>query len=503
MFPPFDEEPAAEICRKMIEDLDTGRLVLEQVTAVSEERAGNGLMLGALLARDSDGNKVVLKTISGLSRNLREAADAEEPSRLHAGHGESRFSDGSVIVPPLVSAAERDSALEANDAEIHALTRRIEALAAATAQHAATEDKAGTTALAEPAAAPDAKEEPCCGESKKLEAERKQLEAERAALCRESLAKVYQLYAFHCADGVLRSLNSICKERNISLPPTGTGDCCAPKLLDYAFSHQLQPVSMCEMYYGKPTANKMSGQSYPPCDERCGILLPAMLGLEILYRDEHIIVVNKQSGLLSVPGKIEKDCIVNRVRRLFPHCIEQPAVHRLDMETSGLLVLAFTKEAHRALNRQFEEGSVQKQYVALLDGVLAARGIPAHGTSELYFRVDIENRPHQIWDEVYGKKAVTEWQIIRTETYYAPGEQKSVPGAGRPATRVLFTPHTGRTHQLRLASADSHGFGIPIIGDTLYGTCEPGERLMLHAQSLSFTHPATGERMEFYCKAPF
>ena len=460
MVAPFDEEKAFAVCQRLLAALERGELVLEQVTAVSEERAGNGLMLGALVALTSAGEELSLCTVSGISRRLRVTATAAATDAVCAAactHALPRY------VEPIVSAAQRDRALAANDDAIHALTARI-------------------------AAARD-------------DALRKQLEAERAALCRQSLAKVNALYAFHCADGRVRSLADVCAERGVALPPTGTGDCCAPKLLDYAFAHGLQPVSLCEVYYGKATPQKQQGLRYAPCASRCGILLPVMLGLEILYRDEHILVVNKQSGVLSVPGKVEKDCIVNRMKRLFPACIAQPAVHRLDMETSGLLVLAFTAEAHRALSRQFEEGRVTKQYVALVDGVLAEKHIPSHGCSELYFRVDLDNRPHQIWDSVHGKKAVTEWQLVRVETYHAPGAPHG--DKGRAVTRVLFTPHTGRTHQLRLQAADSHGFGVPIVGDTLYGTCAPGERLMLHAQYLSFTHPISGEPMEFTNTAPF
>ena len=457
MFAPFDEEKAFAVCVKMMEALADGSLVLEQVTAVSEERAGNGLMLGALVAKDGDGREVELRTVSGISRSL----------RVCGGNAPSADGRQVVYVPPIVGVAERDAALSANDERIHALTARIETLEA--------DAGAGADAAA------------LC----------RRLQAERAALCRQSLASVYALYAFHCADGVVRSLSDVCRERGRALPPTGTGDCCAPKLLDYAFAHGLQPLSLCEVFYGRSSPKKRHGIRYAPCDERCGILLPAMLRLEILYRDSSIVVVNKPSGVLSVPGKVEKDCITNRLRRLFPQCIAQPAVHRLDMETSGVLVLALTADAHRALSRQFAEGSVQKRYVALVDGVLSGRGVADHGTMELYFRVDLDNRPHQIWDAVYGKKAVTEWHLVRVETYHAPD------GTSRPVTRVRFTPHTGRTHQLRLAAASSHGFGVPIIGDTLYGTCAASERLMLHAERLAFAHPATGERMEFCVKAPF
>lgn len=166
------------------------------------------------------------------------------------------------------------------------------------------------------------------------------------------------------------------------------------------------------------------------------------------------------------------------------------------METSGLLVLAFTAEAHKNLNRQFENREVKKEYIAVIDGKFPEK-FADDGQMELFFRVDLDNRPHQIWDEVYGKNAVTEWHKMNEETYAAPD------GSERTVTRIKFIPHTGRTHQLRLAAADVHGFGVPIIGDTLYGTCMPGERLLLHSSYLSFRHPSTGEVMEFTCSPDF
>ncbi len=194
------------------------------------------------------------------------------------------------------------------------------------------------------------------------------------------------------------------------------------------------------------------------------------------------------------------------MKALFPFTNElnQPAVHRLDMETSGIMLLAFTKEAHRELNRQFEAKEVQKQYVALLDGILEkADGelAPKHGEKsghiELKFRLDPNNRPHQIYDEEFGKLGITDWQNLGVVTYRAPD------GTAKKATRILFIPRTGRTHQLRLHSSDRHGFHLPIIGDTLYGTCAPEERLMLHAQEITFTHPSTKEPMHFICPAEF
>ena len=280
-------------------------------------------------------------------------------------------------------------------------------------------------------------------------------------------------------------------------PPTGTGDCCAPKLLDYAFSHSLQPISMAEVFYGKNSDTKMNGHSYPPCDERCGLLLPAMLGLKIVFADSHIVVIEKNSGLLSVPGRgaDKQDCVVSRFKKIYPHCIAQPAVHRLDMETSGLLILAMNKESHSELNRQFAEGLVQKKYIALLDGIL--RGRP-DGHIELKFRLDVDNRPYQIYDEENGKLAVTDYHKSGVEVFENPltGQKKKV-------TRIEFFPRTGRTHQLRLAAADPRGLNLPIVGDSLYGSKNEGERLMLHSSEIEFFHPKSRKKMKFVSSPSF
>lgn len=334
--------------------------------------------------------------------------------------------------------------------------------------------------------------------------EKQNRDAERLRLCNETLSKIYSLYKFTCADGMVRDFDYLQKEIKFQsgtekekLLPTGTGDCCAPKLLSYAFSKNLIPVSMTEFYWGKSNLRCKQGVFYPPCDEKCRLILPSILGLEILYRDDDIIVVNKPSGLLAVPGRGEdkQDCIVSRVRRLFPDTIEQPSVHRLDMDTSGLMVLAFTADAQRKLSMQFEQGKVNKKYIAVLDGALVklgGRNCPDHGRFELKFRLDVDNRPHQIYDEEFGKLGITEWKRLRIWKLY-----------DRDVTSIEFIPHTGRTHQLRLASSDPHGFGIPIVGDNLYGSQEEGQRLLLHSSYISFEHPTTGKRMEFTCEPDF
>ncbi len=294
--------------------------------------------------------------------------------------------------------------------------------------------------------------------------------------------------SFHCIDGSVRSLSEIFGDRQV---PPEAGDCCAPKLLDEAFKRKLLPVSYDQFFYGSSDSRRHK-EFLPPCEQWCRPLIAAMLMLDILYVDSSIVVVNKEPGLLSVPGRGEEkqDCVVSRVKRLFPLCIEQPSVHRLDRDTSGLLVLAFTQEAHRELSIQFIKRTVSKRYVALLEGKVEGEG----GTVELAFRYDPEMKPRQKYDPVLGKWGTTMWKRLCVQSY--GGQRRTV-------TRVSFTPLTGRTHQLRLHSAHEKGLGHPIVGDPLYGTGEPAPRLMLHASELSFTHPVTRERMTFALEPDF
>lgn len=470
MFPPFDQTSAAQVLSQICSAINEGSIILQRCAPPSDGRDTSSVMAGVLVCKKTDETVQNLITLSGISCTLK----GDLPG---------------LFVEPIATPAKVEEALSQNDKEIHEITDLIN----------------------------------------KGVPETTELKKRRSVLCDQSLRKVFDLYEFCCADKKHIKMMDFLKK----LPPTGTGDCCAPKLLSFAFENSLIPVSMAEAKIsfdvlsgncecvsagsgGKAVApamerkrnhghsggfsrNALNINLIPPCDTRCALILPQILGLEILYRDSSIIVVNKQSGLLSVPGRgpDKQDCIVNRVKRLFPECIEQPSVHRLDMETSGVMVLAFTKEAHRELNRQFENRETQKSYTALLDGVLVKKGIADEGEMELFFRLDVDNRPHQIWDRENGKSAVTQWHVQRVETYTAADNTK------RPSTRVTFIPHTGRTHQLRLAAADSHGFDTPIIGDTLYGKCAPGERLMLHATDLTFRHPVSGEVMHFHSDPPF
>ncbi len=208
--------------------------------------------------------------------------------------------------------------------------------------------------------------------------------------------------------------------------------------------------------------------------------------LQIFYQDASLVVVEKPGGVLAVPGRgpDKQDSVVARLKLMLAGCIEQPAVHRLDMDTSGLMVLGLTREAHRHLSIQFAERRVTKRYVALLDGIIARDA----GEITLPFRLDPDRRPYQVYDPVQGKIGVSLWRKIEVRQ-------------GR--TLVEFTPLTGRTHQLRLHASHPLGLDCPIVGDRLYGSGCLGQPLMLHATRLQFQHPETGECMDFFSAASF
>ena len=302
-------------------------------------------------------------------------------------------------------------------------------------------------------------------------------------ISRQCWEKLKSLYRFNCYDGLVHSLNDVFPNS-----PSGTGDCCAPRLLSHAYGLGKRPLSLCEFFYGSGNLPHKSFQS--PCDARCKVLLPSIIGLDIIYQDPSIVVVNKPSGMLSIEGKGEdkQDCIASRVRSLFPSCITQPCIHRLDQGTSGLMVLGLTKEAHDKLSLDFEERRVHKEYEALADGLI----LQDLGTVDLPIRLDVDNRPHQIVDFEKGKNAVTEWKKLSIENRF-----------GRKVTRLRLRPLTGRTHQLRVHCA--YGLKHPILGDALYGEAPDEEitRLMLQARILDFNHPVTGQPMHFELEAEF
>lgn len=306
---------------------------------------------------------------------------------------------------------------------------------------------------------------------------------------------LFSKYAFLNQQKELKNLLTIFNNPAIK-PPAGSGECAAPKLLQYAFANNLTPITMAEFWWGSaPNATVRHHKNYyPACQGRCKPILTHMLAhtemdanlllenlsekqdLEIIYEDDALIVVHKPAEFLSVPGKDIKDSVYTRIKERYPSATGPLIVHRLDMSTSGVLLLTKTKEANKALQSQFINRTIKKRYVALLDGNLSKNS----GKITLPLRVDLNDRPKQLVDFTYGKPAETDWKIINKEN-------------GK--TRVHLYPITGRTHQLRMHAAHKNGLNTPIVGDDLYGKKE--KRLHLHAEFIEFLHPTTLKKMSF------
>lgn len=332
-------------------------------------------------------------------------------------------------------------------------------------------------------------------EIEELKAERKK----RSALLQEKLFRNFIMLNAHMEK---RNLIDIFNDAGIPLPPSGSGECAAPKLLQYAYMNNLHPIAMAEFWVGaSPKSDtRIDGHFYPSCTSKCGPILKYMLkGLdveenpvaleagkeytpEIIYEDESIIVVDKPAGMLTVPGKIAArslyDFIISRY-----HDISGPAiVHRLDMSTSGIVIIARNKEAHEKIQKQFADRTVIKHYYAIVEGY------PLHdeGVIDLPLCPDIEQRPRQMVSREYGKPSVTLYKVI---------------SKGNNLARMMFTPKTGRTHQIRVHTASKEGLGCPIKGDQIYGT--KSDRLYLHAGYIQFIHPDTGKAVTFESEPEF
>lgn len=477
MFPPYPQETAYHYCMELISQIEKGNIVLKRISQESEERKNLGVMLGCLVGYEAKSKKrIIIYAVSGNRYILKK--------RLSEPEGICKY----IIAPPIVSYKKAQSALKKNDKQIHLLSDQINKL------KELSETKQNINSIN------DTVQQASINKNSNKALELTALEIKRTKLTDESLQKIFNLFKFYKYDGKKIKLQKIISEHNGKLPPTGTGECCAPKLLNFAFKNNIKIISMTELYYGN-SKNKASLTAYPPCDERCGYILPFILGLEILYKDNDIVVAVKPSGLLSVPGKKEKDCAESRIKKLYADFIEQGmeeiAAHRLDMETSGIMIFALNKFALENLHKQFREKLVQKEYVALLDGILYGKN---EGCVQLKTRLDTENRPYQIYDEINGKNGITEWKKIGIETLSFKNKKNQI--IKKKVTRIAFYPKTGRTHQLRLASADEHGLNIPIVGDSLYGK-KDAPRLYLHAKKITFFHPVSNRKMTFESKEPY
>lgn len=313
--------------------------------------------------------------------------------------------------------------------------------------------------------------------------------------------KIFRKFTFLDQANNKKSLLDIFKNTIYSIPPAGAGECAAPKLLQYAFLNKLKPICISEFWWGAAPNSKVRQhkQFYPACKSKCEPILKHMLNrtavdenpfleqenakeLEIIFEDAYLLFVNKPAGFLSVPGKVIRDSVYERIKASYPNATGPLLVHRLDMSTSGILMIAKTKEIHFQMQKQFLQRTIKKKYEAILDGYIERN----EGEINLPLRVDLDERPKQLVCHEFGKISKTRYQVLNRENN---------------TTRILFSPLTGRTHQLRVHAAHHLGLACPILGDDLYGT--ESIRLHLHAKELIFIHPISKKKQRVHCKVPF
>ncbi|MEK6493260.1 RluA family pseudouridine synthase [Myroides odoratimimus] len=335
-----------------------------------------------------------------------------------------------------------------------------------------------------------------------IEEELNNLKEERKQKSNGLQQKLFASYKFLNYKGEEQSLLEIFEKTVLQQPPAAAGDCAAPKLMQYAYEHNYTPIALGEFWWGESPKSEIRKHQhfYPSCRSKCEPILGHMLEglevddnpllinpalnrpIEVVYEDEYFAIVNKPEDFLSVPGIYILDSVYERMKLRYPNATGPLIVHRLDMPTSGILIIAKDKDSHKALQSQFIKKSLEKRYVAILDGIIEED----EGTIELPLRIDFDDRPRQMVCYEYGKYAKTRYEVI---------ERKD----GK--TKVYFYPITGRTHQLRMHASHPKGLNTPIVGDDLYGT--KADRLYLHAESITFRHPKTYELMTFTIKESF
>lgn len=330
------------------------------------------------------------------------------------------------------------------------------------------------------------------------------LKSERKTRSAALQQKLFEQFGMLNYRGEVKNLCEIFGQTVHKTPPAGAGECAAPKLLQQAYLHGWKPIAMAEFWWGDSpkTEIRHHGHYYPACKGKCEPILQHMLqglqveenpmlkrmqvpsqNLEIVYEDPWLSVINKPAGMLSVPGKEDAVSVYSLMREQYPEADDPLTVHRLDMGTSGLMLIAKTKRVHQNLQAQFKNRLVRKRYVALLEGIVPKD----KGTVDLPLCLNPLDRPRQMVHTEHGKPAITDYQVLER----LDGKR----------TRIAFYPRTGRTHQLRIHAAHPLGLHCPIIGDELYG--EKADRLYLHAEYLEFTHPITGETVRITKEAEF
>lgn len=505
---------------------------VEQVQRYVASRAdwadelGAGKMLGVLVAQDGEGRLGYLAAFSGnLAGRVRHDYFVPPVYDLLDPQGEFKQGEAQITainheVARLEQSAELQEMKLRESREQHAMSEEIDRFKALMAQHKHERDKCRAAGNLT-----EEQQEALLNQSRYEKAELKrirqrheatlatitdeiagfthrinELKARRKSMSEALQERIFRLFIVSNARGERRDLVEVFRPLG-TLPPAGAGECCAPRLLNYAYGNGLRPVCMAEFWWGASPVGEVRhhGHYYPACRSKCKPILDFMLqgldveenqlglpmdegALDVVYDDQWLTVINKPSGMLTMPGKLLEDSLLTRYRTVHPEAMGPIVVHRLDQETSGLIVLAKDKDTHKALQQQFEDHTIRKCYVALLDGIVPQDA----GLIDLPIRPDVDDRPRQRVDQEHGKPAVTRYRVL---------ERKDG------MTRVEFQPLTGRTHQLRVHASYPMGLNCPIVGDRLYG--KAAQRLMLHAQSITFVHPESGQTVTFNCAPDF
>jgi tRNA pseudouridine32 synthase/23S rRNA pseudouridine746 synthase len=539
---PFDELGPPALARRAAEvllfELRAGCAV-DGVPVGGLDAPRGGKMFGVLVVEDRNGRGGFLRAFSGMLDGRFDVPGWAPPIFDRAARAAIEPA-GEAVVKQLLARAEAFASSAAvvalRRAAVDLTSRHTAARAELRARHRLrrAERRRRSGAHVDPGARPPRDEvtELLARESRRDKAERRAFDAAQVAerrdlavrlhaverrlaafarlrrmVCRRLMRRIHDTYRIRCANGEVRGLRELYAPAE---PPAGAGDCVAPKLLACAFERGLRPLALAEFWWGAPPVGggRVAGAFYPACRDKCGPLLPFMMAgldvasprrfaapdpgalvLRVVFADDWIVVVDKPCGLLSVPARSGRPDDSVHARLCREHA-EALLVHRLDLDTSGLLVAARDRKTHAALQRQFLGRTVEKHYVAIVEGQVRGAG----GVIDLPIRVDVDDRPRQIHDPVHGRRALTTWRRLGVAAWPAGGEESA-------RTRVAFFPETGRTHQLRVHAAHPLGLGAPIVGDRLYG--HQGGRLMLHAEALTFEHPATGARLTFRSPAPF
>lgn len=461
---PFRYDPAPEI-RAAANEIsshinNSGKL---------KEAFSDGKMLGVLIVSwDSDAelDGDVFKHIHRLANSQDNGKQYGYLAAFSGLAGGKNTLEG--FVPPIFDLLDPDGLFKIEEARISEINRQIETL---------TESEGSGSASVQA------------------------LKVKRKSMSDDLQKWIFSRFVVYNGLGEQKSILDIFAEKGL-VPPGGTGECAAPKLLQYAFANGLAPVSMGEFWYesahSAKTHSRVHGQFYPSCSSKCGPLLRWMLhGIDvdtpygfndgwtpdIIWEDGYMMAVAKPAGMLCVPGKDGQTSLMER--------LQQPAysVHRLDMDTSGVLLVAKTLRVQKELQRQFENREISKTYIAIVENASGALKTGDQGSVDLPMRLDVDDRPRQIVDYIYGKPASTGYEVLGTD-------------GSKGLAMVRFSPRTGRTHQIRVHSSHPSGLGSPIAGDLLYGGryCR---RMYLHAESITFRHPMTGEEMSLTCQAGF